>query len=283
MSSTEIWGRESDDHHMEELQVKALLKRLVKRNDGFTLTELAVAMVVVGILASIAVPSFLGARNNAFDREAQAAVDAALNAASMHYANNGDFTNSANSNCNNAASETLAADLQRLEPNFDMVSGSASSALPRQVSVQAALTYNADGENLGCQAIYATVLSRSGSCWVGRVTIEGRFLEVDTATPPQGVAAARIIVNTGSNNTANSATTRTQDLQVNGKAYGGLIALTPAADGADVANANLGEIQADCNADSQATLAAGLTSTGVDPVQFYDAWRTVVVVTNGGA
>jgi general secretion pathway protein G len=107
---------------MEELQVKSLFNKLVKRNGGFTLTELAVAMVVVGILASIAVPSFLGARNNAFDREAQAAVDAALNAASLHYANNGDFTNSATAVAT-AAVNSWPTDLQRLEPNYDFVNG----------------------------------------------------------------------------------------------------------------------------------------------------------------
>jgi prepilin-type N-terminal cleavage/methylation domain-containing protein len=158
--------------------MKAMLKRLVKRNDGFTLTELAVAMVVVGILASIAVPSFLGARNNAFDREAQAAVDAALNAASLHYANNGDFSDTASALCDTAGSAQLALDLARLEPNYLFVEA-ATTANVRQPSVTTALTYNSESEGLGCQAFYVTALSRSGTCWVGRLTVEGEYLDID--------------------------------------------------------------------------------------------------------
>jgi len=42
---------------------------------GFTLSELAVALVVTGILAGIAVPNFLGNRNSSFDKDAQASID----------------------------------------------------------------------------------------------------------------------------------------------------------------------------------------------------------------
>ena len=46
--------------------MKAKLKKILRREGGFTLTELAVAMLVVGILSAIAVPSFLGARQCGF-------------------------------------------------------------------------------------------------------------------------------------------------------------------------------------------------------------------------
>ena len=69
------------------------------RESGFTLTELAVGMLVVGILASVAVPSFLGSRNNAYDKEAQASLTAVLNAASILYANQGDFSDASSAGC----------------------------------------------------------------------------------------------------------------------------------------------------------------------------------------
>ncbi len=251
--------------------MKAMLNKLVKRNGGFTLTELAVAMVVVGILASIAVPSFLGARNNAFDREAQAAVDAALNAASLHYANNGDFTNSASATCNTAGSTVLAADLQRLEPNYEFLAAGAVSTNVRRVSITSAVTFNAASETLGCQGFYAAVMSRSGTCWVGRMTVEGKFLSseagaVDATTP--------IVVNTGTANTGNSTTTEAI-LTVNGKAYGGLIPTAPIASGS--ATPTLAVTATDCTAVAQADVTSANTTAGVNPNQFYESWRTVVL------
>jgi type II secretory pathway pseudopilin PulG len=60
--------------------VKTLFKRLLRREIGFTPVELAIVMLVVGILSAIAVPAFLGARNAGYDKEAQASVDAAMSA-----------------------------------------------------------------------------------------------------------------------------------------------------------------------------------------------------------
>lgn len=259
--------------------MKAMLNKLVKRNGGFTLTELAVAMVVVGILASVAVPSFLGSRNNAFDREAQAAVDAALNAASLHYANNGDFTNSATATCNTAGSTQLALDLERLDPNYDYLAAGVRSDGPRRVSVTTSLTFNTDSEELGCQAFHAAVLSRSGTCWVGRLTVEGKFLSIEAGTVATG---APIVTNTGTFNTSNSVTTGFAALAVNGKAYGAII---PVASGANAAVAtpsdDLADTAADCTATAQQPAAVGAaTAIGVDTDEYYESWRTVIFEKN---
>jgi prepilin-type N-terminal cleavage/methylation domain-containing protein len=246
------------------------LKKIIRREAGFTLTELAVAMLVVGILAAIAVPSFLGARNNAYDREAQAAVDAALTAATQHYANQGDFTNSEDADCDADASETLAADLTRLDPNYDFVDGETSSDIPRRVSVQAAETYNVTEEGLGCQAFYATALSRSGTCWVARFTVEGQFLEVDDA------GDTAIVVNTGAANSSNDSITEDDALAVNGRAYGALQSVSPAAD-AETGDNDLATTADNCNADAQADITGPDEAAGVNPDEYYENWRTVVL------
>ena len=94
------------------------LGRRVRREIGFTLTELAITMLVLGVLTSIAIPSFLGARNNSYDKEAQASVEVVLRAAKLLYQSQGDFSTGSSAQCGDSA--LLAADLQKLEPNVDV-------------------------------------------------------------------------------------------------------------------------------------------------------------------
>jgi type IV pilus assembly protein PilA len=59
--------------------------------DGFTLIELVVIVLVVGALVLIAVPSLLGARQTAQDRSAQADLRHAVEAANTAYIDTADF------------------------------------------------------------------------------------------------------------------------------------------------------------------------------------------------
>ena len=130
--------------------------RFGRRDNGFTLTELAIAMVVLGVIASIAIPSFLGSRNNAYDKEAQTSIENVLRAAKFHYQSQGDFSDASSLQCGDSA--VLAADLQKLETNVDVVASSVSSTNSRIVSVQAVSTWNSNAELLGCQGFYAVAL-----------------------------------------------------------------------------------------------------------------------------
>jgi type IV pilus assembly protein PilA len=247
--------------------MKAILKKILRREGGFTLTELAVAMLVVGILSAIAVPSFLGARNTAFDKEAQAAVDAALVAAKIHYATYGDFSEALTTTCADDES-TLAEDLQRLDPNMDFVYAMNPSDGPREVSVQANTTWNANNESLGCQAFYATALSRSGTCWIGRITVEGKYLLAGSLSP---------IVLQGDKNTENVEQTSIEDLAVNGNAYAAFKPQSPAADQTVNTDAALADAAASCSGKVQGT---GDITDGDDNVvmtnEYYDSWRNVI-------
>jgi prepilin-type N-terminal cleavage/methylation domain-containing protein len=241
------------------------------RESGFTLTELAIGMLVVGILASVAVPSFLGARNNAYDKEAQASITAVLNAAKILYANQGDFSDASSAGCGSDASATaLAADIQKLEPGVDAVGGATTSSNPLVVSVDAKTTWSTNQESLGCQAFYATALSRSGSCWIARLTVEGKYLSATQALPIQ--VAAQL-------NTQNSAVATWTLLQVNGAAFAYIRGRST---GADADNTNgLAAIRTACSAALQGTGSAGTTANIIKSTEFYNSWKDVQAGANG--
>ena len=60
--------------------IKRISQRLKDREEGFTLIELMVVVLIIAILIAIAIPTFLGARKRAQDRAAQSNLRNALTA-----------------------------------------------------------------------------------------------------------------------------------------------------------------------------------------------------------
>ncbi len=80
------------------------IRRGLNRDEGFTLIELMVVVMIIAVLIAIAIPSFLGFRKSAQDRSAQSELRNVLLSEKAYWLDNGDYT------------ET-AADITAFEPN----------------------------------------------------------------------------------------------------------------------------------------------------------------------
>ena len=64
----------------------------IREDDGFTLIELLVVILIIGILAAIALPSFLGQRQKAQDTDAKSNARQMLTAVESCYTASQDYT-----------------------------------------------------------------------------------------------------------------------------------------------------------------------------------------------
>src|SRR5437588_10514629 len=88
-----------------EEMLQSLRKRLARSEEGFTLIELMVVVLIIAILLAIAIPTFLGARSRAQDRAAQSNLRNALTAEKTYYTDAQAYT----------ATDT---DITAIEPNL---------------------------------------------------------------------------------------------------------------------------------------------------------------------
>jgi len=71
--------------------ITAIRKRLEQREEGFTLIELLVVVIIIGILAAVAIPTFLNQRQRAFRAAVQSDLRNAAVEAETFYTDNSTY------------------------------------------------------------------------------------------------------------------------------------------------------------------------------------------------
>ena len=145
---------------------------------GFTLVEVMVVVLIIGILLAIGVPTFLGARNRAHDRAAQSSLRTAQNTALIIYTDRANFY------------DAHVTKLAQAEPQLTWYWGTTASTNPNIVSANH--PPSSTGDEWGGAA-----MSNSGTCFFIHLRSDGSTQYGSSDTTACTGASAMLVTGTG--------------------------------------------------------------------------------------
>ena len=155
------------------MQTLTNLKARRDREDGFTLIELMVVVLIIAILIAIAIPTFLGARSRAQDKASQSNVRNGITAAKTIFTDGQDYA------------DATPAELLVVEPSLTFQAGTVASTQPKEVSV---FVVDSDAATAGSETLYMVSKSKSGKCWAVKDVQAASGAGTGYAEVPSGTA-----------------------------------------------------------------------------------------------